>query len=67
MACLVDAYDSVARLTLWKKIPGGLYQLLPWNIQFDRRTIILTKEEENVLVSGVYIKTKKINQIRIFF
>ena len=37
-----------------------IYRLLSWGMKFDHRTIVLTKDEENVLASGVYIKTQKI-------
>jgi SAM-dependent methyltransferase len=37
-----------------------IYRLLSWGMKFDHRTIVLTKNEENVLASGVYIKTQKI-------
>ncbi|MBT3515619.1 MAG: methyltransferase domain-containing protein [Nitrospina sp.] len=37
-----------------------IYRLLSWGMKFDHRTIVLTKDEENVLASGVYIKTRKI-------
>ena len=37
-----------------------IYRLLSWGMKFDHRTIIFTKDEENVLASGVYIKAKKI-------
>ena len=37
-----------------------IYRLLSWGMKFDHRTIVLTKDEENVLASCVNRKTQKI-------
>ena len=37
-----------------------IYRLLSWGMKFEHKTIILTRDEENVLASGVYIKVEKI-------
>jgi ubiquinone/menaquinone biosynthesis C-methylase UbiE len=37
-----------------------IYRLLSWGMKFEHKTIILTKDEENVLASGVYIKVEKL-------
>ena len=37
-----------------------IYRLLSWGMKFNHQTIVLTKNEQNVLASGVYIKSQKI-------
>ena len=37
-----------------------IYRLLSWGMKFNHKTIVFTKDEENILASSVYIKSQKI-------